>query len=334
MKKTLPFILSGVSCLLAGACLLELHGVKSQLDALKGQNSQYYSMLQNGIGDISSTVSDQLTQQQSLLAQSSYTYGAVDAENAAVELHYTAVPKEYTPGITVAEFHANGASVPMAYENGQFTAVISLPLFRETEGTFLTLQDGDSLRTQAIDEYFNPQYQVMPDIYVNGYGSSSCVKQDGTLVLTEEQPYLFTFNSNSPDSPKVQSIDFVIERNGGEIDRIPVDLTSQGQAELAASKLWQNVNAQPEMADGGGYYAVLDTKYPLPAGQNLRVYADVELENGLLCRMLLDSADADKDGNVISSSLDSSMEFWGRPRYIYYAPTHKLLWDAVLGEVH
>ena len=334
MKKALPFILSGASCLLAGACLLELHGVKSQLNALKGQNSQYYSMLQNGIGDISATVSDQLTQQQSLLAQSSYTYGAVDAENATVELHYTAVPKEYTPGITVAEFHANGTSVPMAYENGQFTAVISLPLFSGTEGTFLTLQDGDSLRTQAIDEYFNPQYQVMPDIYVNGYGSSSCVKQDGTLVLTEEQPYLFTFNSNSPDSPKVQSIDFVIERNGGEIDRIPVDLTPQGQAELAASKLWQNVNAQPEMADGGGYYAVLDTKYPLPAGQNLRVYADVELENGLLCRMLLDSADADKDGNVISSSLDSSMEFWGQPRYIYYAPTHKLLWDAVLGEAH
>lgn len=334
MKKYLPFILSGASCLLAGVCLWELHGVKSQLDELKGQNSQYYSMLQNGIGDISATVSDQLTQQQSLLAQSSYTYGTVNAENATVELHYTAVPKEYTPGVTQAEFHANGASVPMAYENGQFTAVISLPLFRETEGTFLTLQDGDSLRTQAIDEYFNPQYQVVPDIYVNGYGSSSCTKQDGTLVLTESQPYLFTFNPNSPDSPKIQSIDFVIERNGGEIDRIPVDLTPQGQAELAENKLWQNVHDSPEVADGSDYYAVLDAQYPVPAGQNLRVYADVELDNGLLCRMLLDSVDADKDGNVISSSLDSAAESWGQPRYIYYAPTHKLLWDAVLGEAH
>ena len=332
MNKQPAMILSGVSCALAGICLFQVKSLQTQLDDLRSQNAQYYSQLQSGISDISSSVSAQLEQQQSLLAQTDHTYGAVNAETGTIALHYTLVPKEYTPGVTRATLQIGDASAAMEYENGVYSAVIDLPIFAESADGIVTLQDGNTLRTQALNEYFSPQYQAIPDIYIARTGSTEYSTSDGVLTVTEKQPLIFTFDANDP--PDIQSITLTAELNGAEIDRIPVDLSQSGQADLANNKLWQDSSDFPDIFSTDTYCAVLEQEYQVPAGQNLRIYADVELKNGLLCRMLTDAADADENGNAFDSSDDDVMYFFGRPRYVYYAPTHKLLWDAVLGEAN
>ncbi len=331
MKATPSLLVSGLSCVLAGVCLFQVHGLRTELSTLRSQNAAYYSQLQDGIGNISSTVSNQLEQQQNLLAQSDYHYGAVNAESGTVVLHYSMLPKEYTPGVTQAEFHINGAAWPMAYESGRFAAEAELPLFDESSDAYITLQDGGTLRTQALKDYFAPQYDVLSDIYVNPCGSTTFTRdaESSSLQVQEEQPIVISFSQSSDVMPEIKSIALTAELNGREIDRIAVALDAEGQAAVRADAAWNAIG----IPESSAYYALLNKTYTVPAGQCLRIFADVELGNGLLCRMLVDSVSADSTGNAMDDSYDETAQNWGQPRYVYYAPTHKLLWDSVLGAV-
>lgn len=326
MKKQPALILSAVSCVLAGVCLFELHSVKQELQQVRSLNSQHYSSLQMCIDGISGTVSDKLEQQQNLLAKTGFSYGAVNAENATILLRYTATPKEFAPGSTTAEFHYNGTAVPMAYENGQFIAEAEIPIFSETGDAFITLQDGDTLRTQALSDYFSPQYQAFSEFYPSFNGSCEFVREDGSLKVIEKQPVTMGFPSGVPEDLK--SISFTAELDRKEIDRVDVDLSENAQNEILRDPLF--TNREDLSLHGENYYAVLDKSYTVPAGKTLRIFADVEYENGLLYRYLMDCVAADQNAEVSYSSQDEVDNFWGQPRYIYYAPTHKLLWDALL----
>ena len=326
MKKQPALILSAVSCVLAGVCLFEIHSVKLELQQVRSLNSQHYSSLQMCIDGISGTVSDKLEQQQNLLAKTGFSYGPVNAENATILLRYTATPKEFAPGSTTAEFHYNGTALPMVYENGQFIAELEIPIFSETGDAFITLQDGDTLRTQALNDYFSPQYQAFSDFYPSFNGSCEFVREDGSLKVIEKQPVTMCFSSGIPEDLK--SISLTAELDRKEIDRMAVDLSENAQNEILNDPLF--TDREDLTPDGENYYAVLNKSYTVPAGKTLRIFADVEYENGLLCRYLMDCVAADQNAEVSYSSQDEVDNFWGQPRYIYYAPTHKLLWDALL----
>ena len=134
------------------------------------------------------------------------------------------------------------------------------------------------------------------------------------------------FPSGVPEDLK--SISFTAELNRKEIDRVAVDLSENAQNEILRDPLF--TDREDLSLHGENYYAVLDKSYTVPAGKTLRIFADVEYENGFLCRYLMDCVAADENAEIRYSSRDEVGNFWGQPRYIYYAPTHKLLWDALL----
>lgn len=223
------------------------------------------------------------------------------------------IPKEYTPGTTQAYLVCASREFPMTFADEHFTATAEIPLFTNTESFLVKLVDGETIPTQEMDWYLNPRYDVMPSVSVQmgGYAQGIPGKEEYDWSIDET----VTVDVNYNGKFQIQSVEIVAEIDGREVERIPVDISAEGQYGYHQDAEKDGVAfAIPEEQNGPDYDGSAHFLYPLkkefriPNGSVMVLYADVVDGDGLRYRCCLDAVAIGENGEPDRTYMDENMD--------------------------
>ena len=206
----------------AGAVCLA--GVLYSLFSRLGRLDQQYTDLQNSlyrvesgvniqIGSISNRVEEILKAQNSLLADYGAELFSADLEENRAVFSVRAVPKTYTPGMSVIFLADNGKETlefpAQEGENGTFSVEAPCPLTDSItlSAVFVT---GDTRQTQLLDQFAYLYSESFPDVLVSDRLSIFDVEDfdqgDGTFAVSESYVTVQVDMERQPGLPRVDSV--------------------------------------------------------------------------------------------------------------------------------
>lgn len=294
MKKHMPTIVSLLSCGLTVLCLLEISGLQNQVTGLQNQLSNQVSVISQSVGSISYQVQSSLEEQASILSASEWSFGEADMKALTIPFTYTATPKVLTPGVTTASLVCNDTVHPMAArEDGSFSVTLDWPLFEELHLQRVVFAENGAQTIEALDARELPFEQAVKLPYALfpvtvHYGH-------------EELHYEGEIQVDNFPRDTAKSMTLVVEQNGTELHRIPL-----------------------EDIRYGGYYnatVMVDFSLPRPANVAWILFLDVETTTGLRYRLPLDETEYNGSGEPAHSTAPSE-----HPAEIYDAQGN-LLWS-------
>lgn len=310
MKKLLaPILLAAAACVLAALCLWQVMALKSQLDTLDRRLSEQLSSLEDDIYRIPDQMNEALQTQASLLNSYDIQYGDPDYETGTIPLTFTAVPKEWTAGLTTASLVCDGTSYPMtAQETGGFSVTLTLPLLQETELQQVVFTEGDTQRTEPLDFQEAAGIEQLPLFtatlsYSCNYSKGQVFFQD---VMLEILPYFLPTDRSDWDT-----MSLFATVDGKEIDRIPLDLDD---FQSGGDNWW--LQTQQEYT------------YSLPQGSTLSLSLEATHVSGLRCVTPLTEVTAQEDGTL------EEEDWTGSSNLTLYSPKGKLLWSGSPYEIN
>jgi len=323
MKKQLPsLILSCALIVCLAVCMVQISGLRSEVQTLKSQLSMDISSLHGTISSISSrtaaAVSDALNAESDPLHSIDWQWLALDTAERTVTARITALPKSYDAQSTVASLTLGGQTVPMTLVGSEYVAEISLPLLEDTELTSVQLTDGSTVHTSLVNATLRPRSSLLPRISATFPGRGTGRVQDSTYVWT------FTGSMELEPSTPQEHITFtdiaLVTRIGGqETSRQPLtDLNVSLEQTATARADGYNTNIS--------YNSELDITASAPFGSTMEVYVEAADSLGLIHRVWLWGYAISETGNV--TSLQDLPEYFGA----IYTPDGTLLYqpDALI----
>jgi len=300
MKKNPSLFVSVVSCILVVICLMQISGLKSEINSLRSTVNNMSSQTSNDISNIYGTVREMMEEQTNQLTASDWAYGEIDIDARTAEVVCTVVPKIYNPDVTKASLVYDGNEVPMEHKNGQYSVTLSLSLFDETRIEQVLLEDEGTIRTQTLDWYIYPRYEALLNVHATSSGRTSSTPSGGEVTVQKECSV--NIHVERKGGFQVRSVEIVEILDGEEIGRIPVDITPEGQQAYSEAigkrgeAVPENVTSAeaPAMSDNITYAGSevfvfdLNKKYQVPYGGMLEIYVDVVDGNGLRYRSFVD----------------------------------------------
>ncbi len=325
MKKNLSSILATAACILVVVCLVQIADLKQQIKNLEGNISSQMSYMSNGVNNIYSNINSRLEEQASLLANNTWEYGDADYNAKTVELLCSVLPKEYTTG-TKTSIIIEGTEHPMTLSKGEFTTVVDIPLFAETNNFKVIFRDNDNIRTEELGWYISSRYDFLPVVNVNFNGNTTGTLRDGVYMQRLDGVVDVDLHLKSNQDYAVESVTLVEQLDGQEIGRTDIPLDNADFFEN-----YQNENgARPEPAQpvgtSGSFYYALNNTYEIPLGSTLILYIEVVDVNGLRYRSIIDRREINNSGERV----DEGYWWMGMDASIYdakgialYEPTAK-----------
>ena len=278
--------LAAASCVFSAVCLFRIGALENQISLLQSNTSNQLNNLQDNVSGLYGQVQDTLEEQANLFSSQTTQYTELDMENRQVWVSCTVCPKEYTPGVTQAFAVLDGQRYPLTLEGDTYTGRLPVPLWSETQIDTVLLVDGDAVRSQAVEWYFNPLFDYLPNVYLSFDGDESSAKEGDSC--THKLRGLLTAEVYASGYTQVEQMDIVAVLDGEEIWRTTADLSYQGQKEYVDlyNKGRSSAIAMPTPEDynqgkGSSFYFYLDQSWQIPAGSSLQLYADITDHHGL-----------------------------------------------------
>jgi hypothetical protein len=319
LKKNLSSILAAAACILIIVCLFQIASLKRQVSDLEGNLRSQMNIVSNHVSNLYSSIDSRLEEQASLLVTSTWEFGDADYSAKTVELLCAVTPKEYSSG-TEAAIVIDGAEHDMTLSGGEFTAVVGIPLFGETNAAKVVFRDGDSVRTEMLDWYLSPRYDYLPSVYADFNGSGTGSPRDGVYTLHRDG--VVNVQVDCKQDYGVESVTLVEILDGQELGRtdIPLDnayfFENYQNESGARPEPAQPVEAPAQRvgtAASAPFYYALDKAYEIPFGSTLTLYIEVVDENGLRYRCIIDRQEISESGEPMDAG------YWrmGREASIY-----------------
>lgn len=307
MKMNLPTIIAIAACVLLVFNSIKVIRLQEELERLRSSMSDEIHTVNQNISSIYGDVQEMLEKEANQLAVSEGEYGDIHIDSRSAEIICTVVPKVHTPEVTQAAIVCNGQEYALTYTDEQYTAAIELPLFDRNEFSMVKLSDNGTIRTQELDWIIEPRYEALLLSYAGMGGSASGKPGKGEYIWSTE--YAVTINIERKGPFQVQSVELVEVLDGKEINRIPVNLSREGQ-EAYAEALQKTGEPVPEAASmsneitdigfngSANFIYFLDKDYHIPNGSLLEWYVDVVDGNGLRYRSFAECVAVTKDGQL------------------------------------
>ena len=196
-------------------------------------------------------------------------------------MDFHVVPKTYSPEKTKASIICNENKYAMNLENGRYVARIRLPLFEQTSVSYVNFMEDDTVRSQELTWHINPRHDVIPDVYMNHFGSMT---QDyGKDTITR----VYTGSVE---------IDYDHKLMGKSIENVKVAVAVDGK------EIWSD-NPKLEVVSTDTYsshYRVpFEQTFEIKKGAALLVYAEATDQNGWVYRSVLEDATISDKGNAL-----------------------------------
>lgn len=278
MKKHIKTIALVLALILAAGSLLLNYHLANQIDSLKATLNNSVNLMQNGINSIYDNVEQKLKEEASLLASSSYEYGAVDVANGTVAIDFFVLPKEYTKQ-TTAEIICGGVSYPLEFRNGSYKGSVTVSLYEDYyESMDIVLTDGESIRTETPSEWSFSPVGLLGEACVNEnnvstYGTYDKEEYKATISGVLEIQYYC-----KKDIGSIKELWLVHEVNGEEKERTQIPLNTTPP---------EHINVMTEYADSDGeytnsvFYYEINKEFETPYNSTQAVYVEAVDTNGL-----------------------------------------------------
>ena len=281
MKEKWQKIINIVSLVLLIICVVRIGWLENEMSNLRNTINNNYSMIQSSINSISSNVSYEMEQATNILSDSGWNTGGMNIEDKTVVLSCYVVPKEYNPQKTAAVLICNGKEVPMTLENGRYTAEISLPLFEESSITNVQFTEDGTIRTQQLDWYINPRYDMVPTAYVY-YSGESSQHYEGAKITRRYMGDL--------------EIDFEHKGFGGEMKDAEIVLIVNGKEKWRHKPVLEELHKDEYIAH---YMGDIEYSFDLLRGDTVKMYAEITDSNGWVYHSVLEDVTIGEKGNPI-----------------------------------
>ncbi len=313
MKKKPAIILSVIVCVILVIGMIQIKRLKQEVTNLQNSLNYQSQRTEEIYSNVISQVNAMLEKEDNQLTKSDWEYGKINVDSHTVQVICTVIPKEYTPGTTQAYLVCGDREYPMTFADDHFTATAEIPLFTDTESFLVKLVDGETVRAQALDWYLSPRYDVMPSVSVQMCGSTRGTpgKEEYNWSIDET----VTVDVDYKEKFQIQSVEIVAEIDGREVERIPVDLSAEGQYGYQQDAAKNGVSfAIPAEQNSPYYDGIAHFLYPLkkefhvPNGSVMVLYADVVDGNGLRYRCCLDAVAIGENGEPDDTYMDEHMD--------------------------
>lgn len=305
MKKSLSTTISIIVCGLLVFISIKIISLQEEIDRLRSDMNDEIHTVNRNIDNIYGEVQDMLDEEANQLAVSEWEYRDINIDNKTAEVICTVVPKIYTPDSTQATIMCNDQEYALTYVDEQYIATIELPLFDRNEINMVKLNDNGTIRTQELDWVIEPRYEALLLSYAGMGGSATGKPGNGEYIWSTE--YTVIINLERKGEFKIKSAEFVEILDGKEINRIPIDLSNEGQ-EAYIEALRKTGEPIPEITARVGntsettyegnvnFIYCLDKDYHIPNGSILELYVDVVDGNGLRYRSFAECMAVTTDG--------------------------------------
>jgi hypothetical protein len=261
MEKRLPIamIITVITGLVAIACLVQVLELREQVQRLQRSVEETQQEVRDTVSSQYSQISSMLEEEGSLLAGSSFSYGALDLETMTVEFCYQVTPKTFTPGETTAAVVINGTQYPMTLEDGSFVCRIAWPLTDQIEVSQILFWTDGVQQAEAVNHVSMLQVEALPSLYPwfegNVEGETS-LRVAGYLTVETAAP--------AGQTLAFSSIDLVAYADGEEIHR----------ETFAGEEIYHDSTAYSASQD-------LERTYEVPEGATFELCVEMVDESGL-----------------------------------------------------
>lgn len=284
------------------------------------------SNISNNVSNIYATIDSKLEQQASLLTAEAWEYGNADYDAKTVELLCTITPREYTEE-TEAVIFIGDTAYAMTRRGADFTAAVDIPLCAGTNSCKVVFRDGNSCRTEALDWYLSPRYDYLPIVYAQFDGGSMGKVENDTYIYSAKGVINIQVDGKG-DYGFVSAV-LVEELDGREQGRTDIVLDNadffenyqNGNGTRPEKVISDNTSSQQEFYAGGPFYYELDKEYTIPFGSILTLYVELEDQNGLLHRCIIERQEISHSGELLD---DESWMWRGIEASIYDADGNPL----------
>ena len=322
MKKHIPTVIAVISSFLVAACLFQIAELKNQLWGVQNDLSSQISWVMSSVDNIHFNIENTLKEQANLLESSSWVFDEVDIDNRAVIIRCAVTPKEYRPDDTAAILVCNDKEYPMTLSNGEYTAMLSVPLFGDSNFSKVQLIDDGTVRTAALNWWITPRFELLPQVNANFTGRGSGSVRDGGFNLErngEIEIHIFQSENNF----SAQSISMFEYINGEELERtgIPLNTVPSPRKDRAIPERAVSIYSDSETATD--FYYQLNKSVAIPFDSTYEVYIEVVDNYGLHYRLLLDRTAIDSRGNPIDG-----MNYWHGAEADIYDASGNVLWES------
>ena len=281
MKEKWQKILNIASFVLLVVCAVRIGWLENEMSNLRNTMNNEYHMIQNSIDAISSNVRYEMEQAANLLSDSGWNTDGLNIEDRTATFSCYVVPKEYNPQKTAAQIICNGTAYPMLLQNGRYTAEITIPIFEESTVNNVQFTEDGTIRTQQLDWYINPRYDMVPAAYVNYSGESRHNYEGADITRTYSGALEIDFEHKGiVELDKEAEIVFLI--NGREEWRHRPVLEEQYTDEYIAH-----------------YTAPIEQSFELKRGDTIKMYAEITDSNGWKYHSVIEDATIGEKGNPI-----------------------------------
>lgn len=283
MKKNIWKIIIICSLLCIFVCLIQIIGLKQEVQNLKNNLSHQISSMESSLLQNSSYIENILKEEASILAKAEWHYGSFDAEKQTVEVVCSITPKEYDPAKTMASIMIANEEIPMTLENKKYVVTTQVSLFEETAISQVMFQEDGMIRSEGLEWSLMPLYEYLPMVnaYLNGSGTSS--SKNGKYYWNRGGTLQVYVDKKGEDS-YVESITIVRCLDGEETERIEVPIEENVQY----------------MSD---YFHEVNLSYQIPFGSVQDIYVDVVDGFGLRYRVCIDHTPIDEEGHYIDDQI-------------------------------
>lgn len=217
----------------------QIYTLRNEIQTLQRRLENRYSALDRDIQDIYSNVDYQLKKQANLLNECNWEYVSADIPSGTVLIKCSVQPKEYTAS-TKATITVSGKETEMSFENGEYTALVTVPLYTDSLAESVSFIDGDTVRNQKLDWGISPRNEYLTTVYAqfkNGGGTANhtdkgMVWKYSGIVTIDAQRY--------GEKVDIQKIYLLTEKNGEIINRQELSVKE------GMENHFKNSNTQPD----------------------------------------------------------------------------------------
>lgn len=230
MKERTKDILLVIAIVLLVLCLFQIIGLKNKVNNIYnriGNVESRISSMDSDIRNITSNVEDTLKKQSSIISDSNFEFGDLNAETLTAELNAYVTPKEYSEKNTTATLYIGDNGYPMTRDKDTFRISVDMSLFENEDAAKVVFREGDTVRTETLEWWLNPRVNMVPTTYAHFDGGSTgsadkesknyVWKPDGTVGVDIENKWATDINRAELlyflDGKKIASYDMELLNN-------------------------------------------------------------------------------------------------------------------------
>lgn len=296
MNKSLSLV-----CLLCGGtallCLSQNARTRAQLDELKAKTNSFEHCLCAGP-----------MLQSNLFLSPRWVWQGFDLETRTASIEVFLTPSE-RDGAGTAALIAGDIRYPLPLQDGIYTAVLSIPLFAQTEiscAEFVPEQGPGYC--QNLNWSIAPRYRYLPQMNAGFEGSPAIRFADGRVSFAYKGDLRVDAYDSTGFPLQVRALSLVLLQNGVEVQRKPLQVGNQYTGSQPRSNFSQVIP--------------LEETFWVTAGTKMQLQVELDDGQGLRYVSVIGQYQTGADGSAVSRLPD-----WGGGECRIYSAGGELLFD-------